>query len=85
MQVNYTNSSDGVLLSAVVVTMDLDNFTIENITVSDKVPSLYNITEEDSNWIMTSAFIIFTMQTGSFYNTVSILNHNCIAYQYRNV
>lgn len=28
------------------------------------MPSIYNVTMEDSNWIMTSAFIIFTMQTG---------------------
>lgn len=27
-------------------------------------PTMYNISSEDSNWIMTSAFIIFTMQTG---------------------
>lgn len=30
------------------------------------IPDLYNMTKEDSNWIMTSAFIIFTMQTGKF-------------------
>ncbi|XP_014245641.1 putative ammonium transporter 3 [Cimex lectularius] len=28
------------------------------------VPEIYKITIEDSNWIMTAAFIIFTMQTG---------------------
>lgn len=39
----------------------------ENITVSNKsenVPWLYNINTEDTNWIITSAFMIFTMQTG---------------------
>ncbi|XP_014274656.2 putative ammonium transporter 3 isoform X2 [Halyomorpha halys] len=37
----------------------------ERNETSDKpIPSIYNITFEDSNWIMTAAFIIFTMQTG---------------------
>ena len=28
------------------------------------IPGSYNLTQEDSNWMVTSAFIIFTMQTG---------------------
>lgn len=28
------------------------------------IPWLYNINTEDTNWIITSAFMIFTMQTG---------------------
>lgn len=32
--------------------------------VAPGIPGVYNITQEDSNWMVTSAFIIFTMQTG---------------------
>jgi hypothetical protein len=38
------------------------NYT--NITVNRYIGSLYNISEEDSNWIITSSFMILTMQTG---------------------
>lgn len=60
---------------------NITNFVVNNITSSENVsienkdenvsklmPSLYNVSMEDSNWIMTSAFIIFTMQTGKFSN-----------------
>ncbi|KAK9504058.1 hypothetical protein O3M35_010493 [Rhynocoris fuscipes] len=42
------------------------NISDNNDTYINKneLPSMYNITVEDSNWIMTAAFIIFTMQTG---------------------
>ncbi|KAH1001901.1 hypothetical protein HUJ04_005859 [Dendroctonus ponderosae] len=51
------------------------------------VPWLYNITVEDSNWIITSAFMIFTMQTGfgmlesgcvSIKNEVNIMMKNVV-------
>lgn len=35
---------------------------------SVKVPWQYNINMEDTNWIITSSFMIFTMQTGLIYN-----------------
>lgn len=30
----------------------------------DEIPWLYNLNQDDTSWIMTSSFIIFTMQTG---------------------
>lgn len=43
-----------------------------NVTVSDRyISSLYNLTQEDSNWIVTSSFMIFTMQTGNTKNIFS--------------
>jgi Amt family ammonium transporter len=36
----------------------------ENQNVTTTVPWLYDINPEDTNWIITSAFMIFTMQTG---------------------
>lgn len=30
--------------------------------------SAYNLNQEDSNWIVTNSFIIFTMQTGKILN-----------------
>lgn len=30
--------------------------------------STYNLNQEDSNWILTNSFIIFTMQTGKDVN-----------------
>lgn len=29
------------------------------------IPGMYDLTVEDSNWVLTSSFIIFTMQTGN--------------------
>lgn len=29
------------------------------------IPGVYDLTVEDSNWVLTSSFIIFTMQTGN--------------------
>ncbi|XP_075217873.1 putative ammonium transporter 2 [Lycorma delicatula] len=58
-----------------------------NSNSSNLIPSLYNISMEDSNWIMTSAFIIFTMQTGfgmlesgcvSIKNEVNIMMKNVV-------
>lgn len=37
------------------------------------IPWLYDINTEDTNWIITSAFMIFTMQTGKFYVTYTLL------------
>lgn len=31
---------------------------------SSSIPWQYDINQEDTNWIITSAFMIFTMQTG---------------------
>ncbi|KAK0098249.1 hypothetical protein PV326_010148 [Microctonus aethiopoides] len=51
------------------------------------IGSLYNIGKEDSNWIVTSSFIIFTMQTGfgmlesgcvSLKNEVNIMMKNVV-------
>lgn len=28
------------------------------------IPGLYDLSTEDTNWVLTSSFIIFTMQTG---------------------
>lgn len=45
------------------------------------IPEIYNITMEDSNWIMTSAFIIFTMQTGILHKSEKkMLKRNSIKY-----
>lgn len=41
--------------------------TLSNITkvnTTEKIPWLYNIEYDDTNWIITSSFMIFTMQTG---------------------
>lgn len=35
-----------------------------NVTVDRYISQLYNLSQEDSNWIVTSSFMIFTMQTG---------------------
>lgn len=46
--------------------MEEDNYerNITNSTIYVYTSSIYNLTQEDSNWIVTSSFIIFTMQTG---------------------
>lgn len=49
-----------VSLETATMAENNDNMTEQ----ASRVPEMYNITMEDSNWIMTSAFIIFTMQTG---------------------
>lgn len=47
---------------------NLSSVANESLTVSKKdIPSIYKVALEDANWIMTSAFIIFTMQTGKFH------------------
>ncbi|BES95458.1 Ammonium transporter [Nesidiocoris tenuis] len=40
------------------------------------LPDIYNLTIEDSNWIMTAAFIIFTMQTG-----FGMLESGCVSHK----
>ncbi|EFN77499.1 putative ammonium transporter 3 [Harpegnathos saltator] len=61
------------------------NYT--NITVVRYVSSMYNLSQEDSNWIVTSSFMIFTMQTGfgmlesgcvSLKNEVNIMMKNVV-------
>ncbi|KAL1497506.1 hypothetical protein ABEB36_008456 [Hypothenemus hampei] len=56
-------------------------------TKNISLPWVYNITVEDSNWIITSAFMIFTMQTGfgmlesgcvSIKNEVNIMMKNVV-------
>lgn len=47
-----------------------DNATIAQMYYSGPknssyiIPGVYDLTVEDTNWVLTSAFIIFTMQTG---------------------
>lgn len=43
------------------------NVTNTSITETYFV-SAYNLNQEDSNWIITNSFIIFTMQTGKVLN-----------------
>lgn len=63
--------------------MELANFEKNdtNVTVDRYVSSLYNLTQEDSNWIVTSSFMIFTMQTGNTKN--NIFSEKCINYSFR--
>lgn len=51
------------------------------------IPGVYDLTLEDTNWVLTSSFIIFTMQTGfgmlesgcvSVKNEVNIMMKNII-------
>ncbi|XP_067004118.2 putative ammonium transporter 3 [Anabrus simplex] len=51
------------------------------------IPGIYDLTSEDTNWVMTSSFIIFTMQTGfgmlesgcvSVKNEVNIMMKNVV-------
>ncbi|CAK9833649.1 Putative ammonium transporter 3 [Anthophora retusa] len=70
--------------------MEVENneTTIVNTSVSEvHVVSAYNLNQEDSNWIVTNSFIIFTMQTGfgmlesgcvSLKNEVNIMMKNVI-------
>lgn len=56
-------------------------------TTNRYVPSVFRIGKEDSNWIVSSSFIIFTMQTGfgmlesgcvSIKNEVNIMMKNVV-------
>ncbi|XP_043506090.1 putative ammonium transporter 3 [Polistes fuscatus] len=70
--------------------MEIDSYerNITNTTtIYEYVSSIYNLTQEDSNWIVTSSFIIFTMQTGfgmlesgcvSLKNEVNIMMKNVV-------
>ncbi|CAK9817580.1 Putative ammonium transporter 3 [Anthophora quadrimaculata] len=70
--------------------MEVENneTTIVNTSVSEvHVVSAYNLNQEDSNWIVTNSFIIFTMQTGfgmlesgcvSLKNEVNIMMKNVV-------
>lgn len=40
------------------------NYTIGEYYSNSTVPWLYAINYEDANWVITSSFMIFTMQTG---------------------
>lgn len=43
----------------------MGNGTTENITAEAVIlPGIYDLAIEDTNWVLTSSFIIFTMQTG---------------------
>lgn len=35
------------------------------------IPGLYDLSTEDTNWVLTSSFIIFTMQTGEDFNSAN--------------
>ncbi|KAF7283352.1 hypothetical protein GWI33_000863 [Rhynchophorus ferrugineus] len=60
---------------------------MSNISDNHTIPHLFDITGDDSNWIITSAFMIFTMQTGfgmlesgcvSIKNEVNIMMKNVV-------
>lgn len=38
---------------------------------NQSIPWVFDINIEDSNWIITSSFMIFTMQTGIVYKNIS--------------
>ncbi|XP_015602614.1 putative ammonium transporter 3 isoform X2 [Cephus cinctus] len=69
-------------------TSDTRNDTVEhNATFTKLISSVYNLNQEDSNWIVTNSFIIFTMQTGfgmlesgcvSLKNEVNIMMKNVV-------
>lgn len=40
------------------------------------IPGMYDLTVEDSNWVLTSSFIIFTMQTGKIFKFNLVLPGN---------
>lgn len=42
----------------------LPNESIGSRNSSYIIPGVYDLTTEDTNWVLTSSFIIFTMQTG---------------------
>lgn len=46
----------------------LKNLTLITATTARNssyvIPGLYDLSVEDANWVLTSSFIIFTMQTG---------------------
>lgn len=66
--------------------MGRTNILAENATLSQAqtvknssyiIPGVYDLSTEDTNWVLTSAFIIFTMQTGKrsqIDGTIRILN-----------
>ncbi|KAG7210352.1 hypothetical protein KM043_011888 [Ampulex compressa] len=69
--------------------MELDDYekNSTNSSIYKYVGSIYNLNQEDSNWIVTSSFIIFTMQTGfgmlesgcvSLKNEVNIMMKNVV-------
>lgn len=37
-------------------------------------PGVYDLSVEDTNWVITSSFIIFTMQTGKYILIIIISN-----------
>lgn len=45
------------------------NATLEPTVANNTLPWLYDIDPGDTNWIITSSFMIFTMQTGKYSNT----------------
>lgn len=58
----------------------LTSASVENGTnaSSTSVPWLYDLTVDDTTFVMTSSFIIFTMQTGKWTNEAAlnvIINH----------
>ncbi|KAM0737359.1 putative ammonium transporter 3 [Formica fusca] len=67
--------------------MPSDEKNNTNVTVDRYISQLYNLSQEDSNWIVTSSFMIFTMQTGfgmlesgcvSLKNEVNIMMKNVV-------
>lgn len=67
--------------------MTTSNETISDAVPISAIPGIYDLTTDDSSWIMISSFIIFTMQTGfgmlevgcvSIKNEVNIMMKNII-------
>lgn len=55
--------------------MDVMNYEKNdtNITVNNRyISPMFNLGQEDSNWIVTSSFMIFTMQTGNVKSSNSV-------------
>ncbi|XP_050312669.1 putative ammonium transporter 2 isoform X2 [Anthonomus grandis grandis] len=73
------------VIAPITCTMDVLRETPFNSSYD--IPWLYNITVEDANWVITSSFMIFTMQTGfgmlesgcvSIKNEVNIMMKNVV-------
>ena len=78
--INFTESNttaeDWITKGHTTITYDVTNKTYSNMTVEHRItqgPTMYavttkspddEITWDDATWILTSAFIIFTMQSG---------------------
>ncbi|KAK3915597.1 Putative ammonium transporter 3 [Frankliniella fusca] len=53
---------------------EASNDVTNNTRQAPAIPGIYELTQEDSNWMVTNAFIIFTMQTG-----FGLLESGCVS------